>query len=123
VDIAKAATDEAAAKYRGVVLGAFEQVEDNLSQIAGLGSALDDQRDAAAAAQYAEDLSTSRYRQGAVAYLDVVTAQVAALEAKRSVLQLQTQQLSANVGLIKALGGGWNVAQLAASNSTQIKEK
>ncbi len=123
VDIAKAATDEAAAKYRGVVLGAFEQVEDNLSQIAGLGSALDDQRDAAAAAQYAEDLLTSRYRQGAVAYLDVVTAQVAALEAKRGVLQLQTQQLSANVGLIKALGGGWNVAQLAASNSTQIKEK
>ena len=58
-----------------------------------------------------------------MAYLDVVTAQVAALEAKRSVLQLQTQQLSANVGLIKALGGGWNVAQLAASNSTQIKEK
>lgn len=53
----------------------------------------------------------------------MVTAQVAALEAKRSVLQLQTQQLSANVGLIKALGGGWNVAQLAASNSTQIKEK
>lgn len=123
VDIAEAATDEAAAKYRGVVLAAFEQVEDNLSQLAGLGAALKDQRDAAAAAQYAEDLSTSRYRQGAVAYLDVVTAQVAALDAKRSVLQLQTQQLSANVGLIKALGGGWNVAQLATSNSTETKEK
>ncbi|WP_439899228.1 efflux transporter outer membrane subunit [Pseudomonas gingeri] len=115
VDIAKAATDEAAAKYRGVVLGAFEQVENNLTLIAGLGSALDDQRDAAAAAQYAQDLSLARYRQGAVGYLDVVTAQVTSLQAQRSVLELQTQQLSANVGLIKALGGGWNITQLNAT--------
>ncbi|MFL1493935.1 hypothetical protein [Pseudomonas antarctica] len=41
---------------------------------------------------------------------------VAALQATRHVWQLQTRQLSANVGLIKALGGGWNVAPLAASN-------
>ncbi|MFL1551142.1 MULTISPECIES: hypothetical protein [Pseudomonas] len=33
-----------------------------------------------AAAHYAEDRSTSRYRQRAVAYLDVVTAQLAALQ-------------------------------------------
>ncbi|MGY2290974.1 efflux transporter outer membrane subunit [Pseudomonas sp. SDO528_S397] len=116
VDSAKAATDEAAAKYRGVVLTAFEQVENNLSTLGGLASALDDQRDAAAAAQEAEDLSMARYRQGAVAYLDVVTAQVASLQAQRSVLDLQTQQLSANVGLIKALGGGWNVAQLTSAS-------
>ncbi len=68
------------------------------------------------AAQYAEDRSTSGDRQRAVAYLDGVTAHVAALQAKRRVWQLQTRQLSANVGLIKALGGGWNVAPLAASN-------
>ncbi len=116
VDSAKAATDEAAAKYRGVVLTAFEQVENNLSIISGLDTALVDQRDAAAAAQYAEDLSLARYRQGGAAYLDVVTAQVASLQAQRTVLDLQTQQLSANVGLIKALGGGWNIAQLAQKN-------
>ncbi|NWB96250.1 efflux transporter outer membrane subunit [Pseudomonas gingeri] len=122
VDIAKAATDEAAAKYRSVVLGAFEQVENNLSTIAGLDSALVDQRDAAAAAQYSEDLSLARYRQGAVAYLDVVTAQVASLEARRSVLDLQTQQLSANVGLIKALGGGWNITQLNGKPEVAVNQ-
>ncbi|MGH8357601.1 MAG: efflux transporter outer membrane subunit, partial [Pseudomonas sp.] len=79
-------------------------------------TALVDQRDAAAAAQYAEDLSLARYRQGGAAYLDVVTAQVASLQAQRTVLDLQTQQLSANVGLIKALGGGWNMAQLTQKN-------
>jgi outer membrane protein TolC len=46
-----------------------------------------------------------------------------ALEAKRSVFHLQTRQLSATVGLIKALGGGWNVAQLTASNPIETKEK
>ncbi|KAF1011465.1 MAG: Multidrug/solvent efflux pump outer membrane protein MepC [Pseudomonas fluorescens] len=116
VDSARAATDEAAARYRSVMLTAFEQVENNLSIIGGLDSALEDQRDAAAAARDAEDLSLSRYHQGAVAYLDVVSAQVASLQAQRAVLDLQTQQLSTNVGLIKALGGGWNLAQLASTS-------
>jgi len=114
VDAAKAATDEAGARYRSVVLGAFQQVEDNLSLIAGLGNALNDQREAANAAQDSENLALARYRQGAVGYLDVVEAQTVALDAQRSVLDLQTRQLSANVGLVKALGGGWTSAELAS---------
>jgi NodT family efflux transporter outer membrane factor (OMF) lipoprotein len=114
VDAARAATDEAGGKYRAQVLAAFVQVEDNLSIIDGLGSALDDQRAAAQSAQYSENLSLARYKQGAIGYLDVVVAQTASLQAQRSVLELQTQQLAASVGLVKALGGGWN--------STQLKE-
>jgi NodT family efflux transporter outer membrane factor (OMF) lipoprotein len=114
VDIAKAQTDEAGARYRSVVLGAFQQVEDNLTLISGLGDALKDQHDAADAAQYSEDLALARYRQGAVGYLDVVEAQTVALDSQRSVLDLQTRQLSANVALIKALGGGWNTGDLAS---------
>jgi len=105
VDIAKAQTDE---------VGAFQQVEDNLTLISGLGDALKDQHDAADAAQYSEDLALARYRQGAVGYLDVVEAQTVALDSQRSVLDLQTRQLSANVALIKALGGGWNTGDLAS---------
>ncbi|MDB6145569.1 MAG: Heavy metal efflux outer membrane protein CzcC family [Pseudomonas sp.] len=113
VDAAKAATAEAGSRYRSVVLGAFQQVEDNLTLISGLGAALKDQHDAADAAQYSEDLALARYRQGAVGYLDVVEAQTVALQAQSSVLDLQTRQLSANVGLVKALGGGWTQAELA----------
>lgn len=112
VDSAKAATAEAGSRYRSVVLGAFQQVEDNLTLISGLGAALKDQHDAADAAQYSEDLALARYRQGAVGYLDVVEAQTVALQAQSSVLDLQTRQLSANVALIKALGGGWTNAEL-----------
>ena len=114
LDAARAATEEAGAHYRSVVLAAFAQVEDNLSLVSGLGSALKDQRDAADAAQQSENLAMDQYRQGAIGYLDVVTAQTTALQAQSSVLDLQTRQLSANVGLIKALGGGWSSEELAS---------
>lgn len=110
VESAKAATDEAGAKYRDVVLNAFAQVEDNLTLLRDLGTALTDQRAAADAAQRSVDLSLNRYREGAVGYLDVVQAQTAALDARRSVIDLETRQLRASVQLIRALGGGWSSA-------------
>jgi len=61
------------------------------------------------------DLATDRYKQGAVSYLNVVQAQTVALEAKRNLLELDTQQLRASVQLIRALGGGWSIDQLASN--------
>lgn len=113
VEAAKAATEEAGAHYRGVVLTAFQQVEDNLAQLDHYGVARGDQKDAAEAAQHSLDLAMDRYRQGAVGYLDVVQAQTAALDAQRSLLDLDTRQLRASVQLVRALGGGWSTSQLA----------
>lgn len=116
VAAAKAATDEAGACYRGVVLNAFAQVEDNLAQLDHNGVALTDQKDAAHAAQHSVDLAMDRYKQGAVSYLDVVQAQTVALTARRSQLDLDTQQLRASVQLIRALGGGWSIDRLVSRN-------
>ena len=113
LDAAKAAGDEAGALYRGVVLAAFQQVEDNLSLLSELGLALDQQHDAVNAAQRSLDLAMSSYRQGAIGYLDVVQAQTAALEQQSTALKIQTQQLSASVQLVGALGGGWSSQELA----------
>ena len=71
---------------------------------------------AAEAARYTENLSLERYKQGAIGYLDVVVAQTASLQAQRAVLDLQTRQLSANIGLVKALGGGWSRAEALSMN-------
>lgn len=113
IEAAKAKTDEAGATYRGVVLGAFQQVQDNLALLDHLGTASANQKDAADAAQHALDLSMTQYKHGAVSYLDVVQAQTVALQEKRGLLDLDTRRLRASVQLIRALGGGWSTDQLA----------
>ena len=118
LDAAKAATDEAGERYRGVVLSAFQQVEDNLALLSYLGTALDEQRNAAASAQTTVDLALRQYKQGTVGYLDVVEAQTVQLDAQRGVLDVQTRQLSANVQLLHALGGGWSSDELAQVAAT-----
>ena len=49
------------------------------------------------------------YRDGASSFLDVVTAQSAALEAERLAIILHTRELETDIGLMLALGGGWTV--------------
>lgn len=104
----EAALDEATQRYRGVVLGAFQQVEDQLALLAHYGEAAEADRAGVQAAQRAVDLATHRYNEGAASYLDVVTAQTANLQARRSALDLQTRQRRASVQLVRALGGGWD---------------
>jgi len=122
VEAAKAATEEAGARYRGVVLNAFQQVEDNLAQLDHYGTARNDQQDAADAAKRSLDIAMDRYRQGAVGYLDVVQAQTAALDAQRSLLDLDTRQLRASVQLVRALGGGWATGDLSSKDGVAKRE-
>ncbi len=79
------------------MLRAVREVEDNLAQ----------QQAAVNAAEHTQTLAMNSYQAGAVNYLDVVTAQTAALQAQRQLQALQTRQLQASVGLMVALGGGW----------------
>jgi multidrug efflux system outer membrane protein len=106
VEAAKAAHAQAAETYRGVVLAAFRNVEDQLALANRLADQAKDQDDATASAKRTEDLAMIRYRQGAATYLDVVTAQTAALTAERASLVLNTRRLQASVDLVRALGGG-----------------
>jgi len=105
---ARAAQEQAAANYRQTVLTAFADVEDQLAATRVLAQQQDLRRQAAEAADKVEQQVLNRYRAGQVSYTDVVTAQVTALNARRSLIQAQADRQTTAVALIQALGGGWH---------------
>ena len=103
---ALAAYDRSVASYRQSVLTAFQEVEDNLAALRILAAEKAVQQSATRAANEFQTLTNNQYLAGTVSFLNVATAQAAALSAERSSLDLLNRQLTATVGLIKALGGG-----------------
>ena len=108
----KAAYDASVANYRQTVLTAFQEVEDNLAALRLLQDEAATQNAAVTAAQRSLSLSTTRYTGGVTNYLEVTTAQSAALSNEISALNILTRRMSASVLLIKAIGGGWDVSQI-----------
>jgi NodT family efflux transporter outer membrane factor (OMF) lipoprotein len=109
---AKAAYDASVDSYRQTVLVAFEEVEDNLAALRFLQDEAATENAAVAAAQRSLDLSTTRYKGGVTNYLEVTTAQSAALSDEVNALNILIRRMSASVLLIKAIGGGWDVSQI-----------
>lgn len=104
--------DQQVANYRQTVLGAFQDVEDNLAALRILGQESAQQQLAVAAAERSLNLSTRRYRGGVTTYLEVLTAQTAELSNRRTQTDIATRRFVASVQLIRALGGGWDTSQL-----------
>ena len=107
VKTSRAEFDEAAADYRSTVLTAFREVEDDLALSRQLAAQEQDQSQAVRAAEHTRDLALVRYRDGASDYLEVVTAQTAALDAERALLQIHARRLGVAADLVRALGGGF----------------
>ncbi|CAN5570927.1 efflux transporter outer membrane subunit [soil metagenome] len=120
VDVAAAQLDEALAGYRGQVLGAFRDVEDQLSSLRLLREQSDAQSRAVDAATRATVLSDSRYRNGFVSQLELLDARRSELRNRRQALQVKAAQYYATVGLIRALGGGWDAAASAGPNASGV---
>ncbi|HLK33714.1 MAG TPA: efflux transporter outer membrane subunit [Terriglobales bacterium] len=111
---ARAAYDQAVANYRQTVLTGFQQVEDQLTAITLLQQEAQVQGDAVAAAQKALTIATNRYKGGVTSYLEVITAQNAALSNEVSAVNILGRRMASTVLLIQALGGGWNSSTLPA---------
>src|SRR2546423_1007775 len=121
-DVARAQYDATVANYRQTVLTAFQEVEDNLAALTILSRELDQQNAAVASAQRTLSLATDRYKSGIDSYLNVITAQTTLLTNQRTAVNLQMQQMTASVELIKALGGSWNETQLPSPKELSHKE-
>ncbi len=104
----------ATASYRQSALAAIGEVEDQLTALSALQDQIAHAAAAAEAATGAEERTLNSYRAGISAFTAVVTAQATALNARRSLMQLQLQRQQAAIGLIQALGGGWQAPWGAA---------
>jgi NodT family efflux transporter outer membrane factor (OMF) lipoprotein len=113
-EAALAAYDATVAGYRQTTLTAFQQVEDNLVALRVLEQEAQQQRRAVESAQLSLKLFTNRYRGGVDNYLQVITAQTVALQNQRNEIDILRRRIDASVLLVKALGGGWTVADLSA---------
>lgn len=111
-DQARAAYDFQVATYRQNVLNGFQQVEDNLAAVRILENEAQVQDEAVAAAQRSLDLSVTRYKGGVTSYLEVITAQSAALADEVTAVNILGRRLANTVLLIQALGGGWDRSSL-----------
>jgi NodT family efflux transporter outer membrane factor (OMF) lipoprotein len=105
---AHAAYDEQVANYRGTVLTAFQDVEDNLAALRQLQRESVSQAAAVNATQGALDQANLRYKGGIVSYLEVVATENAALAARLTAVEIGIRRSNATVLLVKALGGDWN---------------
>jgi len=112
VEQAHAAYDATAAAYRQSILTAFQQVEDNLSTLRVLEQEAGVTDHAVQSAKRSVDVTTAQYKGGTVNYLNVIQVQTIALADERSAIDLKTRRMVASVGLIQALGGGWDNARL-----------
>lgn len=112
---AEAAYLETTAHYRASVLRVVQEVEDELATLRYLETQARNVGAAVSANGKVLDVSLGLYREGAETYLDVVSAQTAALDAQRASLQIVTRRLQASLALMMALGGGWSSPDVASA--------
>jgi len=109
---AEAQYDAAVANYRETVLTSFQAVEDELAAERILSQEVVQQHTAVNSSQHYLALANLRYKTGVDSYLNVITAQNTLLTNRETEVQIQLRQMTANVQLILALGGGWDNSQL-----------
>jgi len=100
------------AAYRQTVLTAFQQVEDSMAAVRILSKQIQQQEQAVQSARQFLSLSQARYETGVDTYLNVLIAQTTLLTDQQQLASLHTQEMTASVQLIEALGGGWDRSQL-----------
>jgi NodT family efflux transporter outer membrane factor (OMF) lipoprotein len=121
-DEAKAGYEAAVAEYRESVLSAFEEVEDNLAALRILAEEAKQQAVAVEAAERVQTVAQNRYLGGNTAYLEIISAQSAALNNRRTEIEILTRRLTAAVNLVKALGGGWAASDLPTPAAVLAKQ-
>lgn len=109
--------DVAIESYNATVLDAVRDAADQVSSAQSITRQQTEQRAAQTAAEGAYDIAVQRYRAGLGNYLNVLTAETAVLAQRRLAVDLAARALDTQVGLARALGGGWQPPATATASA------
>lgn len=115
---ARADYDAAVAAYNSAVLVGYRDAADALTVSRLVGQRLADARLARNAAEEAFREINLRYKGGLVTWLDVLQVQDRLLRTRLSVAQLEQAARDADIGLVRALGGGFVPAAAPGAETT-----
>lgn len=107
LEVSKVTRDIAVAQYEKSIQTAFREVADALASRTTLAEQLRASQAQANAESIRLRLSDLRYQNGVSSYLDLLDAQRSLFAARQAVVQTRLAQLQSQVGLYRALGGGW----------------
>lgn len=105
--VARAEYDSAVASYNQALLQALREVADAVTRQRMLDPQLQRRKAALQAAQQAYRVAQERYQGGLGNYLTVLNAEDSVIGTRRILAELQSQQFTQDVALIKALGGDY----------------
>ena len=108
---AHASYAEAVAQYNATVARALQDVADNAISQKALGQRLGKAQEAVDAASEAHRVARNRYEGGLATYLEVLTAEDSLLGALSAQTNLRSASFTLDIGLQRALGGGYHMAQ------------
>ena len=104
--------EASSSNYKNIVVLAFNEVEDKLSDLRILEQEEIAQRTAVEDAERSLAISEKRYKGGATDYLEVLTAEATLIQNQRTQATLRSRRFASSVELIRALGGGWDANQI-----------
>src|SRR5580698_8458339 len=112
VAAAKATYEGTVANYRGTVLKALQNVEDDLAGLRILAEQSEVLDSAVRDATRGSEIAFNEYKAGTVDYTTAATAQATQLSIQETALNVEQQRLLDAVSLIGDLGGGWSASEL-----------
>ncbi|MFM4930578.1 efflux transporter outer membrane subunit [Aeromonas dhakensis] len=110
LDVAEVSTKQAVASYEKSIQTAFKEVADTLGAQTDYQQQLQAQQELVKASQTYFKLAEVRYEKGVDSYLTRLDAQRSLFSAKQGLITTRLAQLSNQVALYKAVGGGWQAA-------------
>ncbi|MCP1607664.1 outer membrane protein, multidrug efflux system [Pseudomonas citronellolis] len=121
LDLAKVQKNIYVAQYEKAIQTAFSEVADGLAARGTYGEQLTAQRALVKASEDYYRLAEKRYRTGVDNYLTLLDAQRSLFSAQQQLITDRLNQLTSEVNLYKALGGGWQESTAQKQSQPQPK--